>query len=263
LFKKLGGEFMYFSLKSRTVFAIVAFSICGLFVSAEAETVTKPHLFIEGELALASEVNDNFDVLYNIVNELGKSLRVNTYNGDVIIGTFIPETKSMLRIISDEESAYNIIESYGGSFTSVFMGMKARGTRASPAAVQDGDVLTHFGAKGFYGENPTGTTTAGISFVATETYSATNRGSKIVFLNTPNNSAIRSVSAVINPNGNVGIGTTSPQSTLQINGYTQLALTNGIPPGTDCNDSLEHGRMKVDASSGFLYICVASGWVAK
>jgi hypothetical protein len=63
--------------------------------------------------------------------------------------------------------------------------------------------------------------------------------------------------------GNVGIGTTSPQSKLQVEGYVQLALTSGSPPSGECNEASERGRMKVDNSAGLLYICVDSGWVAK
>jgi hypothetical protein len=63
--------------------------------------------------------------------------------------------------------------------------------------------------------------------------------------------------------GNVGIGTTSPKSTLQVNGYIQLALTSGAPVATDCDAADERGRMKVDNAAGVLYICMNSGWVAK
>ena len=70
---------------------------------------------------------------------------------------------------------------------------------------------------------------------------------------------------IIKPSGNVGVGTQSPQSALQISGYTQLDLTSGAPLGTDCDDASEHGRMKVDPTAGvsFLYICTADGWVSK
>lgn len=46
-------------------------------------------------------------------------------------------------------------------------------------------------------------------------------------------------------------------------GYARLALTSGSPPATDCDESSERGRMKVDNAAGSLYICVDSGWVAK
>jgi hypothetical protein len=61
-------------------------------------------------------------------------------------------------------------------------------------------------------------------------------------------------------NGNVGIGTTAPQSTLQVNGYIQLALTSGAPPAVDCDNAAEYGRMKVDAIGGKLYVCISTGW---
>ena len=69
--------------------------------------------------------------------------------------------------------------------------------------------------------------------------------------------------AVINSAGNVGIGTTNPQSELQVIGYTQLDLTSGAPPATDCDEAQDRGRMKVDSAAGLLYVCVDSGWAAK
>ena len=69
---------------------------------------------------------------------------------------------------------------------------------------------------------------------------------------------------VIDSVGNVGIGTASPQSALQVSGYTQLDLTAGAPPATDCGTETEAGRMKFDPTADLLYICSgASGWVAK
>ncbi len=70
---------------------------------------------------------------------------------------------------------------------------------------------------------------------------------------------------VVNSAGNVGVGTTNPQSSLQVNGYIQLALTTGLPAAADCDAAAEYGRMKVDAAAGVarLYICTADGWIFK
>jgi len=62
--------------------------------------------------------------------------------------------------------------------------------------------------------------------------------------------------------GKVGIGTTEPQSALQVNGYTQLGLTSGFPPPADCDEASEGGRIKADSVLSKLYVCFASGWGA-
>ena len=66
----------------------------------------------------------------------------------------------------------------------------------------------------------------------------------------------------IDSNGDVGIGTDAPQSALQVNGYVQLALTSGVPPAADCDETAERGRMIVDNAdgNGKLYVCVDAGW---
>lgn len=69
---------------------------------------------------------------------------------------------------------------------------------------------------------------------------------------------------VVATNGNVGIGTTSPQSSLQVAGYVQLDTVTGAPPAADCNEASEEGRMIFDPNSDILYICSGvSGWVSK
>jgi len=69
---------------------------------------------------------------------------------------------------------------------------------------------------------------------------------------------------IFKPNGNVGIGTLNPNSSLEVNGYIQLSKTGGSqPPAADCNESSEYGRMKVDEVNALLYICTSSGWVSK
>ena len=53
--------------------------------------------------------------------------------------------------------------------------------------------------------------------------------------------------------------------TIEVSAYVQLGLTSAAPPTTDCDESSEHGRMKVDPTAGtsLLYICTADGWVSK
>jgi hypothetical protein len=61
----------------------------------------------------------------------------------------------------------------------------------------------------------------------------------------------------------LGIGTTDPQSALQVEGYIQLDTLAGAPPAADCDEASERGRMKVDIVNDLLYICTNSGWITK
>lgn len=66
----------------------------------------------------------------------------------------------------------------------------------------------------------------------------------------------------IDGKGNVGVGTANPQSKLQVNGYLQIASSNGAPPAADCDNDAERGRMTLDYANARLYVCngAARGW---
>jgi hypothetical protein len=72
------------------------------------------------------------------------------------------------------------------------------------------------------------------------------------------------VAMTLTSSGNVGIGTATPQSALQVSGYMQLDTVSSPPPTTDCDAASEYGRMKVDPTSGSqrLFVCTAIGWSA-
>ncbi len=76
----------------------------------------------------------------------------------------------------------------------------------------------------------------------------------------------------ISPSGSVGIGTTSPQSALQVTGnYLQIPNYSGSAPlASDCDQPAEAGRMAIYTpntgapTTSYLYICPqGGGWVAK
>ena len=232
----------------------LAFSIPGLFALTHAETITKPHTFTDGTPAMATEVNANFDTVYNQVNKVGAEIHIDSTNHRVGIGTMNPGAK--LTIAGEGENIVNSTVAYGGSegigndVIPVYVGLRARGSVSFPTAVQPGDIFAYFGGKGYAGSQWPEFSTAGISMVATEAYTGTNQGSKIVFFTTPNGSTSKRPSLVITPGGTL----------KQVNGYTQLALTNDAPPAADCDDTGDLGRMKVDATAEYLYICVATGW---
>ena len=73
------------------------------------------------------------------------------------------------------------------------------------------------------------------------------------------------VKVTVQDDGNVGIGMTSPNSTLQVSGdYIQFPTRTGAPPASDCNASTEYGRVVVRTdSSTNLHVCTSAGWQGK
>ena len=65
--------------------------------------------------------------------------------------------------------------------------------------------------------------------------------------------------------GNVGIGTTGPQSALHVpdGKYVQAEDNNaGAPPAGDCDADAERGRLSIDTTNNRLYVCngATRGW---
>ena len=87
----------------------VAFSVFALIASAQAETIgNPPNTFVSGEPALASEVNENFDTVYDQVNKVGTEIHIDSVNHRVGIGTTAPTAK--LTIMGEGDKVVNAIK---------------------------------------------------------------------------------------------------------------------------------------------------------
>jgi len=124
-------------------------------------------------------------------------------------------------------TAFSIIRSGGsgntvssvityGTNTSVLSASKARGTSASPTAVQSGDTLGVFGFNGYGATEFTSANTGRVGGVAEENWTDSSRGTSLVFSVTPAGSSTISTAMKIDDNGSVGIGTLSPISPLSV-----------------------------------------------
>ncbi|MCM2278902.1 MAG: tail fiber domain-containing protein [Oligoflexia bacterium] len=143
-----------------------------------------------------------------------------TQNGNVGIGTGTPRSKLTVSNEAGWSVALAQAFSSAASYHSAgFIGFRGRGTEAAPAYPAAGDSLAEFsGRDAIDGFDPTNFGGGSIVMTATEAFSASTKGSQIVFNTTSNGSNTQSNRMVINQNGNVGIGTATPALLLDVNG---------------------------------------------
>lgn len=130
------------------------------------------------------------------------------------IGTISPDAP--LEVVSSDG-----ILATGYGISSAIAVRRARGTEAAPLAIQSGDRLGFFGARGHDGASFS-FTQAAVVFDATETYTAAGKGTQIEFLTTANGSAGAATRMTIDHDGEVGIGTTVPLNLLHVNGDVRI-----------------------------------------
>lgn len=105
--------------------------------------------------------------------------------------------------------------SVGGASLDLFRG---RGSITSPALPLSGDILGTLTFQGLTNP-PTGRRTgASITAVTTENWSFTDSGARLVFSTNANNTNVTAPRMVIDQNGEVGIGTFTPDQLLSVNG---------------------------------------------
>ena len=137
----------------------------------------------------------------NIVGSTGYYTQVPTSNG------------YMMQITGNDNSTSRVVnDSAGVGSYSAFIGRHARGTHQNPTAAQANDLLARFSGNGYgvtgYGVNAGG---ASMDVYATENYTDTSRGSKLVFSTTANGTNVRTVSATMDANTTTFVGTVAPQ----------------------------------------------------
>ncbi|MCM2354769.1 MAG: tail fiber domain-containing protein [Pseudobdellovibrio sp.] len=147
-------------------------------------------------------------------------------NGNFGFGTVSPT--HVVDIVDDGNDASMKLTEFSNSYAADFRIFRARGTKAGPAALQNGDVI---GGLQFYGYGAAIAPTqrsAAIEVVAAENYTTTARGADLVF----KVAAVSTTSTVeamrISNNGSVGIGVSAPTAALEVRSKVLVSnATNG------------------------------------
>ena len=147
--------------------------------------------------------------------------------GNVGIGTTAP--LAPLHIVSGGTTSAGYFDLYSGGATApAFFPMvfrTARGTSVSPTVLKTDDYLFALGGRGYNGTAFTSTANVAITGHAAEDWTASKIGTYLRFDTTPIGSTTRTEKMRILGNGDVGIGTISPNAKLDVNG--SLNQTNG------------------------------------
>ncbi len=188
------------------------------------ETVTGSWTFTTTTNFQRINANGNLSVLGNT------TLATTTISGNLGIGAASPyDTAVHISAegseVMDAARAYitsvyhnSAIEQNGAP--AVFLAL-ARGTVASPSAVRNGNILGIMGAFG-YGTDMWNDSSASIVFKATEDFTNGAAGSSISFYTARNGSDSIGERMVINHDGRVAIGTSTPVSILTVYGDIDL-----------------------------------------
>ncbi|MBF0331640.1 MAG: hypothetical protein HQL17_06855, partial [Candidatus Omnitrophica bacterium] len=181
--------------------------------------------------ATAFQIDDNLyapkvTVLDNGNVGIGSTLpaeKLDIYNGNMNIGR--DDGVSAVEMLT-------VATGVGGQGP-VFMGRKAQGSIATPAATIAGDNLFTLSGVGYSGAAWLSASTA-IIMPARETFSATARGADVAFLTTLPTTTIRTEKMRITGEGNLGVGTSAPRGLLEVDitPYTSpFIVTTGLNVG--------------------------------
>lgn len=134
------------------------------------------------------------------------ALNLLSFGGDPL-GIISTLTDAITFMATDGVSAQNLLFSYGTGVAGRFGAVTGRGTKASPTALQDGDVIARFSGRFHYDSGGTPTATqAEIRLVVDGTPASGDYPTRIEFYTTPDGSSTMTLRMTIKNNGQLILG---------------------------------------------------------
>ena len=187
----------------------------------------------------------NVPVFTNSAGAVGNSVIFQS-SGDIGIGTTTPA--ATLHVVSTSTAA-GIVDVYSNALTGVtFSTRSARGTPTSPLPVQTGDVIGGFTGKGWMGSGGFSGGRGALIIHANETWSSTAQSTYMQFNTTALGTAAQAERMRIDNAGNVGIGTSTPDSLLTVAGT--IHTTGGIKFPDNTTQTTAAGGVALSSPDG-------------
>ncbi len=190
------------------------------------------------KLAISGTAGDTSNI-FTVASSSGTNWFNVSSNGRIGIGTSTPTFDFH---IVKEKSGTNLFvtlddyDSTAGAFGPRINGRRARGTVASPSAVQANDELAGFGGRGYGATAFDADSSARMSYFASQNWTDANQGTYIAWYNQPDNTNTLTERMRLLSNGNLGIGTTTAAQLLSVAG--NMRLTGAFFDGSNASGTV-------------------------